>query len=91
MIWRRVKAKLLARAGEDASAEQLARDAVAISLDTDYLDGQATSQADLAEVLMALGKATEAVAALREAEALFERKGNVVSARRARDRLAELA
>ena len=38
MLWRQVKAKVLARRGEHAEAEQLAREAVAIGEDTDQLN-----------------------------------------------------
>ncbi len=46
---------------------------------------------DLAEVLQAAGKPAEAVEAVEQAIELFERKGNVVGAKRARRLLAELA
>jgi tetratricopeptide (TPR) repeat protein len=91
MSWRQVKAKLLARAGRHADAEQLALDAVSMSLDTDFLIGQGTAHADLAEVLAQSGRPTDATTALSKAEALFQRKGNVVSAQRARERAAQLA
>src|SRR5207249_2524993 len=90
MLWRQVRGKVLARRGEHAKAELLAREAVAISQDTDMLDAQADTYADLAEVLLLTGKPDEAATALEQALARYERKGNLVSTQRAQARLAEL-
>lgn len=90
MLWRQAKAKVLARRGEHAEAERLAREAVAIGEDSDFLDGQGDAFDDLAEVLVVVGKADEAAEALEQALERFERKGNVVSAGRVRARLIEL-
>jgi hypothetical protein len=46
--------------------------------------------ADVAEVFHLTGKPDEAAAALAKAHECYERKGNVVSAQRARARLTEL-
>ena len=46
--------------------------------------------ADLAEVLELGGKHDEAIAALEQALARYERKGNLVSGASARERLAAL-
>ncbi len=91
MVRRQVKAKVLARRGEHAEAERLAREAVAIGDGTDRLDPQGDAYADRAEVLLLAGKAEEAAAALAQALARYERKGNLVSAGRARARLKNLA
>ena len=91
MLWRQVRAKVLARRGEHAEAERLAREAVAIGEGTDLLDGQGDAHADLAEVLFLGGKAGEAAAALEQALGRYERKGNLVMAGRTRDRLAASA
>ena len=88
MLWRQVRAKVLARRGEHAEAERLAREAVAISDETDCLNWQGDAYADLAEVLQLSGKADEAKAALEQALDRYERKGNLVMAARMRDRLA---
>ncbi len=88
MLWRQVRAKVLARRGEHAEAERLAREAVAIGDETDMLNAQGDAYADLAEVLLLGGKADEAAAALEQALERYERKGNLVMARRMRDRLA---
>jgi class 3 adenylate cyclase/tetratricopeptide (TPR) repeat protein len=90
MPCRQVRAKVLASRGEHAEAERLAREAVAIGEETDFLDGQGDANADLAEVLLLTGKADEAAAALEQALERYERKGNLVSAQRAQTRLAEL-
>ena len=75
MLWRQVRAKVLARRGEHAEAERLAREAVAICEETDMLDAQGDAYADLAEVLLLGGKADEAAAALEQALERYERKG----------------
>ncbi len=90
MIWRQVRAKVLARRGEHADAERLAREAVAIGEGTDFLNGQGDANADLAAVLSLAGRAEEAAEALEQALARYERKGNVVMAARMRDRLEAL-
>ncbi len=89
LIWRQVKAKLLARAGGHAEAERLAREAVAIGEGTDFLNGQADARADLGEVLALSGRYEDAASELERAEALYDQKGNTVSAQRAHARLLE--
>ena len=88
MLSRQARAKVLARRGEHAEAERLAREAVAIGATTEHLNAQGDANADLAEVLLLGGKADEAAAALEQALDRYERKGNLVMARRMRDRLA---
>jgi class 3 adenylate cyclase/tetratricopeptide (TPR) repeat protein len=90
MLWRQVRAKVLARRGETGEAERLAREAVAVGQETDMIDVQGDTHADLAEVLLLAGKPDEAAAALEQALERYERKGNLVSAQRAQTRLAEL-
>ena len=87
MLWRQVKAKVLARRGEHAEAERLGREAVALGEETDVLVAQGRAWADLAEVLALAGKDDEAAEALEQALDRYERKGNVVSAERIRARL----
>jgi len=81
MLWRQVRSKVLARRGEHAEAERLAREAVAIGEATDLLDSQGDAYADLAEVFALGGKNSDAAAALERATAKYERKGNLVSTR----------
>jgi class 3 adenylate cyclase/tetratricopeptide (TPR) repeat protein len=90
LLWRQVRALILARRGRHAEAEPLGREAVALCEETDLLDAKGDAQADLAEVLLLGGKRAEAAAALEQALERYERKGNLVSAGRASARLAEL-
>ena len=90
MLWRQVRAKVLARRGEHAEAERLAREAVAIGEETDMLDAQGDASADLAEVLSLADRPKEAAEALEQALVRYKSKGNLVSTQRAEMRLAEL-
>jgi tetratricopeptide (TPR) repeat protein len=83
-----VRAKALARLGRFEEAERLAREAVAILADTDYVNAHADTVADLGEVLLHAGRPSDAVTAVREAIHLYELKGNVASAGALRGRLA---
>jgi len=87
--WQGVRAKLAARRGELERAEALAREAVSLAEQTDYLVFRAVAFLDLAEVLRLAGRLNEAEGALREALRLHEQKGNVVAAAKARASLAE--
>jgi class 3 adenylate cyclase/tetratricopeptide (TPR) repeat protein len=78
--WRAVRAKLLARRGDLAEAEQLAREAVSLASTTDYVDLHADACAALGEVLRAAGRREESDAALADALALYEKKGNIAAA-----------
>jgi class 3 adenylate cyclase/tetratricopeptide (TPR) repeat protein len=90
VLWRQVRAKVLARRGDLADAERLAREAVAMCEKTDFLDAQGDAHADLAEVLSLAGRPKEACAALGQALGCYESKGNLVSTQRTQTRLAEL-
>jgi len=90
MLWRRARARVLAHRGELTEAERLMREALALLKQTDMLNDQADARMDLAEVLEVAGKTDEAGAALEQALALYERKGNLVTAERARAMLARL-
>ena len=83
--WRLVRAKLLARRGDGAEAETLARDALVLVAPTDYLDLRALALADLGAVLRIAGRRDEADAGIREAVALYEQKGNIAAAARLRN------
>ncbi|MCI0634755.1 MAG: AAA family ATPase [Actinobacteria bacterium] len=82
--WRQVRATVLARRGEVEEAERLAREAITIAESTDGLLDQGDSYMALATVLRLAALPTEATEAARAAVERFERKGNVVSAARAR-------
>jgi predicted ATPase/DNA-binding SARP family transcriptional activator len=89
--WRAVRAKLLARTGESEESERLAREAVVLAAETpDFLLLRGDALLDLADVLAATGQQAAAVPAIENAIQLYERKGNVVSASAARERLAEI-
>jgi DNA-binding SARP family transcriptional activator len=88
--WRTARAKILARSGRVAEGEAVAREAVALAEQTDFLVVHGDALGALAEVLLLGGRAGEADPVLREAVRLYERKGNVVSARRAAALLEEL-
>lgn len=85
-----VLAKLAAQGGELERAEALAREAVALAEQTDYVLFHADVLLDLAEVLRLAGRPEEAEAACEEAARLYERKGNVVAARKARAALTDV-
>lgn len=91
VMWRSVHAKILARQRHGAEAGALAHEAVQLVERTDLLTHHGDALLDLAEVLQILGRSVEADAAVRQAVALYERKGNVVSAARARSRLGAMA
>jgi class 3 adenylate cyclase len=83
-------AKIVARRGRGAEAERMAREAVGLAASTDFLTLRGDAFLDLAAVLEVGGQAPEAVAALASGLELYERKGNLVSAERARTRLDRL-
>ncbi len=87
---RRVRARLLAERGDLEEAEQVAREAVARAEATEYLNLRGRAWSDLAEVLVLAGTAEEAAAALVEAVAAYEKKGNLVLAARSRERLEQI-
>ena len=85
-LWRCVRARVLASRGEHDRAVTLAREAVELSLRTDFPQNQGDAYADLAEVLGAAGIDEEAQAAGAEAARIYAGKGNVVAAGRLRTR-----
>jgi tetratricopeptide (TPR) repeat protein len=89
-LWRQVRAKLAARAGRHAEAEALAREAVGLFATTDMVNDQAHATASLAEVLRQTGSNGEAATEFERAVELYESKGNVVAAERARAALVEI-
>ena len=65
-------------------AEKLAREGVALAADSEFVVLHADVLLDLAEVLRLAGRAEDAAEVTAEAVGLYERKGNVASARSAR-------
>ena len=91
ILCRRARVKVLAWQGTMDQAEALARDAVKRAQATDMLSLHGDTLLDLAEVLQALGRQQDAGATIGDALRLYEVKGNLVSAERARHLGAELA
>jgi hypothetical protein len=85
VLWRGVRARLLARCGRDREATVLAGEAVRIAERTDFITVHADAVLDLAVVLDRSRPAGRASAAYEAAADLYMRKGDVVSAARARD------
>src|SRR6266508_777800 len=90
LLIRQVRSKVLARRGDDADAERLARDAVALSDSTDMLVCRADARLDLAEVLTLAGRREQATEALAAAEALYAEKGHLIGVARTQSLLAKL-
>ena len=86
--WRRVRSKILAQQGHLPEGVRLATEAVDLARRTDYIDIRGMACLDLAEVLLRAGQGDQAKLALQEAVEMFELKGNVVMAARARASLA---
>jgi tetratricopeptide (TPR) repeat protein len=84
MVWQGLEARILAERGELAEAEELARAAVALAAQTDFLNQHGDALLELAAVLDQAGRAPEARAMAGEALELYRRKGNLVSLARAR-------
>jgi class 3 adenylate cyclase len=89
--WEPVHAKILARQGALDEAERLARETVERVRRTDSVNRQADSLLALSEVLRIGGSQKEALVVVQEAVRLYEAKGNVVAAERARALLPEEA
>jgi tetratricopeptide (TPR) repeat protein len=86
--WRRVRSKILARKGNLVEGVRLATEAVELARRTDFLDLHGVACLDLADVLRVAGRDGDAVPIIEEAIELFEQKGNLVLARRARTLLS---
>jgi tetratricopeptide (TPR) repeat protein len=89
--WRRVRAKLLAREGLLEEAQTSAQEALDIVFETDDLTGAGMVLLDFAQVLVLSERPSDATSHVERALALFDRKGNQLSAARARSLLRELA
>jgi predicted ATPase/DNA-binding SARP family transcriptional activator/class 3 adenylate cyclase len=82
--WRGTRAKILARQGRVLQAERMAKEAVKLAAQTDWLDQHADALLDLAEVVRRAGRSDEAGSLIEEALTLYRQKGNLVAAERAR-------
>ena len=83
-LWRCVRGKLRARQGAIGAADSLLSAAMALIETSDQLDLQGNGLLDFAEVRELASAPADAASLSEKAAQLFERKGNVVSARRAR-------
>jgi ATP/maltotriose-dependent transcriptional regulator MalT len=78
------RAKVLARRGALEAAEAMARDAVALAAQTEFVDLRGDSLLALGEVLQLGGHTNDADAAMATALSPWEAKGNVTFAARTR-------
>ncbi len=90
VIWRLVRAKVIARRGEHQEAVALAEEGVALNEGTDSWDVRAGALLDLGEVLELAGRPDDARRATQEALDLYEQKGIVPLIEQVRGRLVEL-
>jgi tetratricopeptide (TPR) repeat protein len=89
-FWRMILARIRSAQDEHEEALDLAREAVRIFRDTDELTHLGDSLASLGWVAHRAGLIEESTASLREAVNCYERKGILVDAAAARERLAAL-
>ncbi len=87
ILWRTTRAQVLAHQGELESAEALALEAVGFAAESDFLDSHADALMVLAELRVQAGRKKDAIAHAEDAIRLYEQKGNLLSAERARSRL----
>jgi len=88
--WSAVRAKVLADRDLLSEAETLARAAVSTIDPTDYIFHRGDARMSLAYVLRTAGRPAEAAILLREALELYERKGDVADAAKARAELDDI-
>jgi class 3 adenylate cyclase/tetratricopeptide (TPR) repeat protein len=81
--WRSERARVLASRGSVDEATRMSAEAVRLAERTDWLSEHADALLAHAEVLQAAGESRAAGRALREAVALYERKGNTIGVQRA--------
>ena len=86
--WRTALATILARRGEPEEAEALSREALTLAAETDWLNMRGDAGVCLADVLATAGEEDAAFVAAENAARLYELKGNLVSAARARSATA---
>jgi tetratricopeptide (TPR) repeat protein len=90
IIWRSVRARVLARRGSTDEAESLARQAVSLAAQTDFLNQRGDALLDLAHVLHEAGRPEVARDSAAEALDLYQQKGNSVAAASASSFLAHV-
>jgi tetratricopeptide (TPR) repeat protein len=87
--WRAARARALSGLGRADEAEVVAREAVTLAEETDFLVVHGDALTTLGEVLRLAGRADESVPLVEQAIRLYEQKGNVVSAAHARAALED--
>jgi DNA-binding SARP family transcriptional activator len=87
ILWRITRSRVLAQRTELDDAEALAREAVTFAAESDFLDSHGDALVNLAEILLLGRRSREADECFRRAVDLYEEKGNLLSANRARSRL----
>ena len=90
MLRRGTKAKILARRGQAETAESVAREAVSLAQQTDFINDHADVLMDFVEVLAIAGRGRHALSMAQRALSLYEQKGNLISGGKARRMLEEL-
>ena len=88
VLWRSVRAKVLARHGARDEAERLADESVSLAETTDFLHLRWHALLSAAEVLRLLGRPASGEPLLLEAIRLAEQKGSIVAAQLAANELA---
>jgi tetratricopeptide (TPR) repeat protein len=82
-LWRSIRAPIVARAGNLAEAELLARSAIELSKKSDAPQMQADTLSEFAAVLVLARRTDEARRAIDTAITIYQAKGDIVSAARA--------
>jgi hypothetical protein len=90
-LWRSARAKLLARDSQAEPAVARGQEALDLTATSDDIELRADMLVDFCEVLRLVGRENEQEPHLREALALYSRKGDIVSAGAISDRLGVLA
>src|SRR5262249_53175924 len=75
--WRSIRALVLARRGEPEKSTALAREAVELARQSDFINVHAPALLALADVLTSTGNPSQAIPAIKEAFHIYERKGNL--------------
>ena len=90
ILWRSIRAKVLAHKGEFGAAEELARVSVAIAAQSDLYPAHADALMDLAHVLELGGEPQAAAPSIEEAIHFYTLKGNLAQLERAHGLLTDL-
>jgi tetratricopeptide (TPR) repeat protein len=90
ILWRSIRAKVLAQQGDFETAEELARVSVALAAESDFYPAHADALMDLAQILELRGEPKAAASSVEQAIRFYELKGNLPQAERARTLLTAL-